>query len=123
MRSYAFLIAVALAGAPAVGVGAASDEMKASEALAIAEKICLLPKGAEANVWVVSPANDPRLPPIPGPPIPRTGRYWLVTANYNLPGYSRAFTGISILKSGGSTPQHCETVQIPNFVISPPSKK
>ena len=109
MRKAAYLISVALWSCSA---GAALADIPASAALAMAEKICMLPKGASLFNWFVLPADE-AAPPIPSQPAPQ-GRYWVVTVNYNV-GPDRDSMRIGIAKDGTSTPNSCELLRLRGY--------
>ena len=121
MQRSPLLIGVVFLVTTFAGASAARAEVRASAALAIAEKVCILPKRAEYIEWSVSP-SDEALPPRPSSPIP-FGRYWLVTVEYFLhgdtPGNGEAPAALSIAvpKNGDPAPAKCTLFQFPNFEI------
>jgi hypothetical protein len=122
MQPVAFVIGVVSVVMVFAVASEAQADITASAALAIAERLCVLPQGAESVQWWVTPADDPE-PPIPSPAAP-IGRYWLVEVNYLIgSGKAHSFMRIGIPKNGAA-PERCHS--FPTFVypnMGSPSRK
>jgi hypothetical protein len=89
----------------------------ASAALAAAERICALPKGAEFVTWVIE-STDYVATPVPPA---RSGRYWIVQARFNFPGSERIADVFFPVPKTGELPKRCSIVPAP--VIETPARK
>jgi hypothetical protein len=98
-----------------VATMAASDgcvtSITASAALAAAEKLCALPKGAEFVTWAVISSDEEGNPS----PVARSGRYWVVHGRFNLPNSETPVDVLFPVPKTGEVPKRCSLVPAPEI--------
>jgi len=112
------LLRLAIGALSATTVSATTHvQISASEALATAERLCDLPKGAEFVGWSVVSSDEVGAPP----PQASLGRYWVVRVRYTLPHRDQVVEGLLGVPKGGGTPTGCAKVPAPE--ISMPHRR
>jgi hypothetical protein len=109
------LAALVIAAVAVSEADAAPTPRTASAALAAAERLCALPKGAESIEWHVVSTDSTAFPS----PVARSGRYWLVVGRFDFPSSERMATVIFPVLKIGALPVGCSIIPAPDFSVEP----